>query len=582
MKKSICISSTILIIIRILLSFFLGIWFPANQIWDDNLMMRYVGLGSHFSNSEFFSLVKTISFPAFVKVMSFTHIPYTITLALLWVIAAVLVFFLVKKLSGKDYLSMFFFVYVLFMPQAFESWCGTRLYRNAIIAPFVIITLSLLVMLILRLSGYAAKLNSEKNDGSDSSKANKSKRSKANDVPANLIMSLILGFVFSFTYYIKEDGIWLLCCLLFGSLIAIINAIVKDKKKAFKKIAIVLIPMVVFILATLGYKAINYKFYGVFEINTRTEGEMGEFVEKIYKIESDDRNIAIWTPKDAILKAYDASPAFREHPELLEDILTTSTQGGDIEVNPIPGDHLGWILRTSLYDTGLWTNEKEVNDYFARINDDLDNAFKDGTLKEQKGRIQIISSAGGYTLEEIGSLFPTFREALFGSIFLKGYKAGLEEVTAETISENELLINAVNNYTNLSYLGDYSKIKPYSEAASKAVNIIFIIYRIINVCLVLSLPVAIVLEIINIIKKKGKAFYLLAILSSIGIALVYDFAICWFSEFLFVKNGINYLILNFYNIALPGLLCFAYIFANAAIFTHFDVSSLKNNSKKKQ
>ncbi|MCR5256211.1 MAG: hypothetical protein K6D96_09845 [Acetatifactor sp.] len=545
MNKLIKIAMFILIVLRVTLSVCMGVWFPAGQLWDDNLMMRFAGLSAHFLSPEYFALVKDMSFPLFVRAFSVTKIPYSALLGLLWSAAALVSYFTFKKiLSGKRHIPFLIFVYVLFMPQAFDMWSGTRLYRNGIIAPFTIMTLMILI------SFMESCAKGERFMG---------------------LKGILLGILFSFTYYIKEDGLWLMCTLLFGGFLTLIYIIfAPDFSLLARRIGCLLLPFIVFFAVTGGYKAVNHRFFGVYEINTRTDGELGEFLEKIYSIDSDHRTYVCWTPYDAIEKAFEASETLGSYPELLESIKATDWRDGDIIANPIPGDHLGWILRDCLADTGIWENEKQVSDLFSKINDELDEAFSSGKLSKQKGVVRIVSSAGGYTLEETAGLFREFYEGLLGAVLLKGYESGLGGVERDEIEENIILINAANEYTNLDYLGDYSKISGLSKKTESIADVIFVIYRAVNGLLfcvtVIVSVVGTVFFFISLIKrekskKKNQAFlYLLGSVSFLGISAVYDFAIGWFSAFLF-EDGISNLTLNFYNIALPGLLMFAYAFA---------------------
>ena len=537
MKRLPKIAALILIEIRVILALRLGIEFHASQLWDDNLMMQYAGLNSHFLRPEYFSLVKNMSFPVFIRLTSFTKLPLPVTMALLWSVAAIITFYTINRFIPKfKFVSYFSFVYVLFMPQAFEMWSGVRLYRNMIIAPFSLITL----LLIINLTCDAYKMHK-----------------------TAYLTAIALGIVFTFTYYIKEDGLWLICCLLLGMVIGGIN-IFFSKEKYVKKAFLVLLPLCIFFAGTLGYKAVNYKFFKVFEINTRTGGEPGEFLNILYSMDSDYRSMYCWTPFDVIEKAFTYSETLPEHPELLDGIMHTDWRDGDIVKNPIPGDHLGWILRDELFLTGNFTTEKAMDEFFESVNDELKAAIKDGDILKEQDAIQIVGSAGGYTLEEIKFLFDIEKEGLLGAVLLKGYVPGLGGVTDEEIVENYELVDATKGYTNLNYLDDYSLMRDASIKASKIVKVIFNIYKVVNAVLFILTILGFIYGAVRLILSKVKDkrfFYLAGSIVFMGIALVYDFAISWFSAFIFVNDGINNLTLNFYNISLPALLFISYIFA---------------------
>lgn len=545
------ISMIILSILRICLGCAVGVWFPAGQLWDDALLMNFSDIAGHFLHPERYALVKDMSFPVFLKFSSVSHLPYTVVLSLLWIVAALVVFYAFSKVFKSERFAFCFFIYVLFMPQAFEFWSGTRLYRNAIIDPFAIITLSLMVNMI-RLS-----------------------KVKGQERAVNAVFT---GIFFTFTYYIKEDGIWLLACLSFSAVCGLVHILTgrETRKASARSIAVLLIPIGIFAAGTEGYKAINYKFFGVYEINTRTGGEYGKFVKNIYKINSQDRSMAVWTPADAIYKAFAASDTLRNnYADLWEALESTEWQGGSIANNPIQGDHLCWILREEMFKLGIYESEAKVEELFAKVNAELDEAFKSSELTEQQGVIQLVSSAGGYTVGEIKSLKDIVAAGIKGAVLLDGYKTGLGDVDAWEIATFRPAVDYAVGVTKLSYLADYSEFRIKSDRAVNFVVPLLYVYKLINSVLFIMSVLILLYELICIIinVKTIKTFLqsrckiyvgVFGTAVFLGISIMYAFAISWFSAFLFTE-GISMTILNFYNIALPGLLMFSYIFAGFTV-----------------
>lgn len=541
-------------VIRVLFSVRVGVWFPAAQRWDDSLMIEYAALKMHFLHPVYYYLVKTMSFPLLLNAFSYTRLPYTVLLGLIWVMAAFFVYFLLKKLfDGKLWIPFVGFLYVLFMPQAFDIWSGTRLYRTAVIAPFVIVSICLMIHMILDARKIFIK---------------------------RVITMVALGFCFAFTFYIKEDGIWLLACLIFATFIAIVYGVTNPEYKGkIKKIVLkglsFLVPLAVFLFVTVAYKAVNYKYFGVFEVNTRTDSEFGEFIEKVYSVESDERSLYVWAPTDAIKKVFDASQTLSSHPELLEAIMTTPWYDNDIVNNPIQGDHFAWIFRDCLVSNGMYQSEAEVRNFMRTVNRELDESFKNGKLKKQSDVINIIGATGGYTWEEVRSLSDDVASAFMGAVFLKGYLPGLGEVSENEILDNYPIIDTAIKYTHLKYLEDYSKQSEISASLEGVLIGIFYVYKVINGILLLLTVGLVLFELIKfcvsikslesfVQKRYNILLGAMASLIFLGIGLLYSFFIGWFSAFLF-KDGINMTILNFYNVALPSLCMFAYIFAVWAV-----------------
>lgn len=533
-------------LLRALLAVRIGIWFPAAQRWDDRLMIVYADFQTHFTEPDPDSLVKYIGYPLFLNLVKLSHIPYTVWVAILWWCGAVLGFLLMKQICRVKIMPYATYLYLLFMPQAFEIWGGTRLYRNALIGPMALIVLLLMLLILFRVG----------------------KEQKGIDY----WLPVFLGLLFLQTYYLKEDGLWLLACLI---LWAFVGVAVIVRKRMWKKVVFFCIPFVLFGVGTLTYGMVNRHYFDVFEINTRTEGEFGRFCKQIYRIDSERRTAEVWAPYDALEKAFEASETLMEYPELLASIHNSPRFQGNIEEYPIQGDFLGWVLRDSLVDCEMWGTERQVEELFHQINEELEEAFRDGRLPKQKGRIQLLASAGGRTFSEITELHTLVAEGMKGAIWLKGYEAGIGGVSEQEWVENVAYIAMAREYTNLPDLdGSDRQDRPYL-GAKNVVNVLFWCYRIGNTGLFVVLCGSIFAGIVQGIRKArdlrqfvmahiGCYSKLLTAAVFLGIGVLYAFSIGWFSSFLF-QEEIVMRTLNFYDIALPVILAVAYLFAVAGV-----------------
>ena len=195
LNATVIIPLGILAVIRIVLSVMVGIWFPADQKWDDQLLVSYMDLSTHFKSPVYYALVKHMGWPFLVNLFSKTGLPYAVFIGIMWVGAAVAVLFLLKRLFKGNTIAMVVgYIYVLFMPQAFDIWSGTRFYRNSLMAPFVIISFAFMIQSVLRA------------------------REKG---VFKILTAVFSGIFFSLTYFMKEDGKWILTCLLAATLIGV-------------------------------------------------------------------------------------------------------------------------------------------------------------------------------------------------------------------------------------------------------------------------------------------------------------------------------------------------------------------------
>lgn len=130
---------------RIWLSTLTGVFFYAEAGFDDAAMVQYAYFFSPYR--IYFSPIgcmpfKEIMFPLYLLIVKASGLPYTVVLSLTWVVAALFVWRLFYCLTHKHFYSSLAYLFVLFTPIAFDC-VGTRLYRNAIIAPFVLMVFTL-------------------------------------------------------------------------------------------------------------------------------------------------------------------------------------------------------------------------------------------------------------------------------------------------------------------------------------------------------------------------------------------------------------------------------------------------------
>ena len=377
----------------------LPIWFFKNAVYDDVLLLNYSHLNQHFHQWYVQSLSKDMGYPLFLFFVRLTHMPYRFWLAILWILAAIIVIYAVNTFLIKNKKVLCFaYIFILFSPVAFDVICGQRIYRNAIMMPFTVIFLSSLYIFINKLL-----INSNKRE--------------------LIVWGILTGLVFTFNYYIKEDGIITLPILIVSIVSILLFKLHEEKKLSFTKkyvklssiCAICLIPIIIFGGCTIFYEEVNYHYFGVHEINTRTSGQLGNFYNNLLLIDDDSKTNEIWVTNSTVEKAWNASPTLQKHPELLDAYLNTEWNG-ILKNSTIKGDLVAWSLRKAIDDVNLYNNEKEVNDLFFKVNNELDASFEKGTLNKSD-KIFITSSASGKSIEEIFDLKPLISSGLKIALF---------------------------------------------------------------------------------------------------------------------------------------------------------------------
>ena len=525
-----------LLAIRIFAARLTSVWFPTNQHFDDELMISYANFYQHFINhAEIFNetLIKNMGFPVFLNLTGKIGLVYTDALSLLWFFAALLSVVLFSEVTGitKKSVWLLIYVFVLFTPAAFDSWCGTRLYRNAVLAPLYFIVLNMTAIILVK-HFEGAKINLLK----------------------FFFYQLILGLFFTLTFYVKEDGIWLLAVLVFILIICLIkNLLQKNFSIPYKifHLFTLILPLIIFWGGTNFYKDINYKYFGVREINTRTEGEIGKFVKSVYKIKSDERTGKIWSPADAVQKAFDASETLKNNTKLRDAVFYSPWFGNNIFENQIKGDFLGWVLVTAVRDSGTCTTLAEQENYFKKVNAELDAAFANGTL-EKGSKIQLVSSMGGRSVIEILKLSKLVIQAYGMHISLYEYIPGAlpSRRLPPQNEQEELLTNTAINLTHINLLEPNEN----SELMNALISILFIIYGVAQTILFIFAIIGTCWGIFKLVKKEinFNDKLTLAVLIAAGtflLATVYALAISWFCEFI-SPSVLRHAALKFYSVGL--------------------------------
>ena len=523
--------------LRLLLGRMQGYFIEAKSFHDDALMINYADLTEHFITQNLLLqdlLVKDMGFPLILRFTKFIGLPYSEMMSLLWFFAALSIVALMRILTGEKNLwrDLLLFAFVLFSPIAFE-YTGTRIYRNAALAQLYLIVLSMMIILFVW------------------------HFIKPRITPRELlIFNVTFGLVFTLTYYVKEDGFWLLCCLVAVMFVCLAKIII-DGRKILERIALLLVPLIVFAGGTVAYKTVNKIFFGVYLINNRTEGELGKFQNLIYKIKSDERTGTIWAPTDALNQAFNASETLRKTPALKNAVWHTTWFKEDITKNPIHGDYLGWVMVNELYHSGTCKSFREQEEFLGKVNSELQAAFEAGTLQKDD-RFQLISSMGGMTLKEIFSLFPMmlFEYQAHVMLISNGPNNQLQDM------EQKDNVMKASKLLNMN-LAQYTEPTSSTETTKSFLKKMFPVYSVVQSVLFIGALLGIIFGVSALRKKifSTKEYLMLAIaLGNFLLSLVYAFAIAWFCKFLNVSNTI------FYDVGLVPMLTLFEIFGTCLFY----------------
>jgi len=564
----------LLIVARILIGFNLHYWLYSGAMSDDGWMISNAQLAVHFSTSNQGALIKDMGYPILLALNGVSGVPYSLSLTLLWIVMATMGLLFMKKITKNQVALVAVFAFLLFFPSAFETNVGTKIYRNSILVPLIFMLVFALLNLVFLFI------------------VDRHKKRKA-----ILGWSVMLGVILLMNFYIKEDGLWML--LLTVSILALLvlyvlaceirvsltknhaTRIVRLSRKVAKNImkkmnwkrvvtmaAILLVPIVIFEGGTFAYKKIDQHYFGVAEINTRTEGQYGTFIQQIYKVKAEGRSDVVWAPWDAVKEVFAVSPTLRSVPNLEYDILNSPwvpkgvKNSGMVHDGMIGGDFMTWAFRDAYVQaTKRPWNDREAESFFAKVNAEVATAFHDGRL-QKANLIQISSSMGGYTFAQMFGIANIELAGLRNDMLFYGYQY---DATVGDCS-NQPICDIANKKLNMNIASSGGKMHIYQVA-----NAIIAMYQKVNLIAVPLAMVGILAEIILIVRKKSTRQN--SIVAAVAVVLLLGggavvFAISWFVNFIYLDNDGHGSAILYYAVEATPLLVMAQILGLYLFFTH--------------
>ncbi len=363
-------------------------------------------------------LVKNESFPLFLALCRFLHLPYGVGYALFIIFASAIFVVALEPMIKYKNIRNLMFLFLIYHPIGLLSSSALRIYRNALVPWAVIGCCGCYLAIYLR----------------------RDKESKA-----LLFWSICGGIYSAFFWLLREDSVWLLPFIVGVTVFCIIYWIMRKRNLAYvlKRICIILIPCITILASIFIIKGINHYYYGIALTNDRNQGEIARVNNLLYEIDDNNDNRDVWVSNDALRQAINVSPTLASI-DNLEEAFSTSGWAPDDE--GVRGDMCTWALRASIKDAGHFKDAVETQNFYKQIGDELEAAFDDGRLKRKDAIL--IDGIGGLYLDDFAESFvltlQTMKEFAFNNQCDEGtdvyYVSGTEN---DIILAEELLLTGV-------------------------------------------------------------------------------------------------------------------------------------------
>jgi hypothetical protein len=190
---------------------------------------------------------------------------------------------------------------------------------------------------------------------------------------------LFYGLIFGIFWCTREEGIWIIPSFL---IILLSHAFLIYKNRPLFKIY--LKSFSIFIFCAMAFIwlicTINYLKYGVFQVVDFKGNEYSKALSNIYGVSVGEEKPFLAVPLVKRELLYSVSPAFGELRSYFENEGLGWTAHGCSWYPDTCGDYatgwFNWALRSAVASKGYYKSADAANNYYKRLNDEIERACK--------------------------------------------------------------------------------------------------------------------------------------------------------------------------------------------------------------
>lgn len=478
---------------RVLLGAMLGMRYRSDAVVDDTMLMAYAQ-PEHWLSDDYLSMAKRPGYGLFLMLVHASGLPLALVMSLLWVAGAFTAWRAIRVLTGRSGPAVFAFLATLWCPLAFEESLGVRVYRNSLMPPLLVLMLCAMLLSVV-----------------------------CRRMAARLPWGVLGGFLFGCCWLLKEDSVWLLplgCAWIVASAWTSVRR--RDWTRRILGLVIALACAVVPVVMVGATLAANERAFGVRMLDTRTEGELAGFVQRVYLIDVPDRSLILWTPDSALEKAVAVSPSLRADGRLVDGIMHGGYRGREYG-GQLREEQLTWQLRLAVQQATGWPGERRVQTMFHAINRELDAAFADGRLERARG-LRITGSIPPIPVSVLPGIIERSVWTWTRGVVMDQWRpAGPRPDTDNPRIEQDQARGLETMNTRPS--------QPHGVTVSRMIAVVW------SVVMTAALIVGIIRALTGLLRSGRRRLVLLALLL-MGYALAYATAVSWFTIFVGDPEGV--------------------------------------------
>ena len=412
----------LIVIVKQVLVANLPIYILAHAKQDDTLMVDMamnMMTGNWLGEYNELIFTKGIMFPLFLVIGHFLGMSYISFQTIIYTLSCLFFIYSIKDFIKSKWILFGIFVCLVFNPVSFANNTLLRVYRNGI-------TMSQVLIIMGSYIGMYMNRTDKKNVA---------------------FFSIFAGIGFSSMYHTREDAFWIMPFMLVVTII-LISLLIKDKKKEILKtgkklLFLYVLPFIIMSVVTNIISYINYCNYGIYTYNELNDSNFTKCMKALYSVKPNEEIEYVSNTKEKLERIAEVSPAFAEITEKMFNENYSYYDSYDRK----PGDGevedgwFFWLLRESVIETEGYSDAKTINEYYARVADEINLAIKEGKLEEQA------------TMPS--SLMPPWRNGNFGKLFSAfGEEIGfiLNYDAVEISLKNSVIDKKYNSYENFKII----------------------------------------------------------------------------------------------------------------------------------
>ncbi len=332
---------------------------------DDRLFASaalYLAAGKWLGPYGRYTLAKNPGYPMILAFCGTTHIRYQLLLMGLQAVACLAFALALRPRVRSRWVRVVVYLALLYTPLLFTTSYFRRIYRDGMVIPFAILSLSSYIGWYLR---------------------------RRDTVRRQLPWVAAAALALVPLSLIKENFSWVLPFVLVCSLVMAAGWIA-DARRGHRgprgpvvRVALLVVPLVLVWVASAAVSRVNYEHYGFYGTNERFSGSFAQVCSDLSGIDAGEKDEGIWVSRATLKSAMGASPTLASIRGSVDD--SWSQWSAAFDGSEVYGDISYWALRQGYYDARPNATARSASAFWSKVDAELRAAAKAGRLATKGG-----------------------------------------------------------------------------------------------------------------------------------------------------------------------------------------------------